>query len=313
MDSLSNIIASSQQKNLGEPLVRLLVDGDIIAYRAAAAVDGRMYTVKGFKGNAWKYKAEVVEFCKDNHLSTDNIEISFFPEPVAHGLAIVKELMANITRKLKTRFPNTLCVVFLTRDGNYRKSINPQYKCGRVGARKPEHLSACKDYLDKNYGATSCYGLEADDLLTIKATELGVGNFVICSIDKDLKQMEGFHYNFVKDELEEITYAEGRKRLWVQVISGDSTDSIESPKGLGEGAGKKLFANVDFDSVEDATLREMASQCYATKMMKQGKNKVANLDCSDVECFVREVYDQVYLLRTSEEREEALKLMSQEE
>ena len=46
--------------------------------------------------------------------------------------------------------------------------------------------------------------LEADDLIAIKAKELGDGNFIIVSPDKDLKQIGGYFWSYysqrVKDE-----------------------------------------------------------------------------------------------------------------
>jgi len=289
--NLSDVIATSSAEAINSPLVKLLIDGDIIAYKAASITDGRMYTIKG--GNpevAWKYKADVVAHCEDRSIPLDKIQISFFPEPITHATKIIQQLMSGIKSNLGTRFPNVEMVTYLTGSTNYRYAINPQYKASRNGLRKPENLAGCKQFLVDNYSATYDFGLEADDSLAIAATELGPGNCVICSIDKDLKQIPGLHYNFDKDELEEITFAQGQRLLWGQVISGDSTDNIHSPRGLGKVAGEKLYQNVDFDTAQEEDLIAMACQCYSTKMK-------GTLDHSDIECFVKQTLDQVYLLR----------------
>ena len=138
MNSLSSVIAASNQAKLEEPLVYLLIDGDIVAYRAAAVTDGRMYTIKG--GNpdqAWKYKAEVVEYCEDRGIDKSLIEITFFPEPAAHAIKIVQQIMAGIKTNLATRFPNVNLVTYLTEKGNYRNSIGAGYKSGRKNLRRP--------------------------------------------------------------------------------------------------------------------------------------------------------------------------------
>ena len=292
--NLSDVIASSQVEKSAEPLVRLIIDGDIVAYRAAAVTDGRMYTLKGDPDQAWKYKADIMTHCVDRGIDVSLIELSFFPEPVVNATKIVQQIMSGIVFQLKTRFPNTELVVYLTGSTNFRDQINPQYKGNRKDLRRPANLKACKKFLVDNYAAEEEHLLEADDMMTILATELGSGNCVICSVDKDLKQQEGLHYNFVDDELTEVSYAEGRRLLWQQVISGDSTDNIHSPRGLGKVAGVNCYKNVDMDTATDESLFELATMCYSAKMKK-------TLDHSDIRCFVEQVYHQVYLLRNRRE------------
>jgi len=307
VDSLSSVISSAHQEHFEKPLVYLLIDGDIVAYRAAAVTDGRMYTIKG--GNpeqVWKYKAEAVEYCEDRGIDKSIIDLTFFPDPPDHATKIVKQIMSGIKTNLASRFPNVKLVTYLTERGNYRNSIGAGYKSGRKGLRRPENLVPCKQYLKDYYGATSEYGMEADDLMALDATRLGEDKCVVCSVDKDLKQIAGHHYNFVNDELETITFAEGRRLLWIQVISGDSTDSIFSPRGLGKKAGEKLFLNVDFDTADDNDLFEMATLSYCTKLSK------TNTDLTDVRCWVEEVYNQVFLLRTEEQKVYALSLMEED-
>ena len=301
-DPLSAVLGVVQEED--ESTVEFLVDGDIIAYRAAAATDGRFYKVIGVKAGPWYYKKEAVEYCNELGISVDMIEIDYKPEPVANALTIVKQMMSGIKSNLSGKFPNSKLVTYLTVDGNFRKEINPGYKSGRKGVRRPENLQGCKDYLMKHHGATWEYGLEADDLLTLRATALGLGKFVICSIDKDLKQMPGLHYDLVNDSIVEVTEEEARSNLWVQVISGDTTDSIYTPKGMGPAAGKKLFNNVNMDGVSDERLFEMCTQRYCQQMK-------LTLDHTDVLCYVQQTYDQVYLLRTEEEKVEALGLLEE--
>jgi 5'-3' exonuclease len=56
---------------------------------------------------------------------------------------------------------------------------------------------------------------------------------VICSIDKDLHQIPGLHYNFVKKEWSQIEPWDGLKWFYQQLLIGDSTDGIKGCSGIG--------------------------------------------------------------------------------
>ncbi len=294
-DSLSAALYTSRLEREEEPQVSLLIDGDLLAYRGASVTDGRCYVLRNDpREETWSYKKDIISHCHSYGINVGNIELEFHPETQHKANMVVKRLVADIQSKLARKFPNNRLVVYLTGKSNFRFQVNPQYKENRKDIRRPKNLTGCKQFLVDNYSAEYRDNLEADDLLAMKATSLDLGNFVICSIDKDLKQIPGLHYDFVNDSIQEVSLEEGRRLLWEQVISGDSTDNIGSPRGLGKVAGRKLFQNVDFSTVQDEELFEMATVCYSTKMK-------STLDHSDIRCFVNEVYNQVYLLRNYEE------------
>ena len=55
---------------------------------------------------------------------------------------------------------------------------------------------------------------------------------IICSLDKDLLQVPGRHYNFVKQEFMTITPKEGLFNFYWQFIMGDRSDNIFGFDGL---------------------------------------------------------------------------------
>lgn len=57
---------------------------------------------------------------------------------------------------------------------------------------------------------------------------------IICSIDKDLLMIEGDHYNFVRNEWYKVAHFEGLKHFYTQLLMGDASDGIPGVKGLGE-------------------------------------------------------------------------------
>jgi len=121
--------------------------------------------------------------------------------------------------------------VYLTGSGNFRREIAPSYKAQRPDAR-PQHWQAVREFLVTQHKAVMCEGFEADDQLGIEQDKHG-GSTVICSIDKDLLQIPGKHYNFVKKTFQTVTHDEGLKFLYMQSLIGDRSDNIIGVQGLG--------------------------------------------------------------------------------
>lgn len=52
---------------------------------------------------------------------------------------------------------------------------------------------------------------------------------VICvSLDKDLLNIPGWHYNFVTKQLRLVSPLEARRRFYCQIITGDGADGVPS-------------------------------------------------------------------------------------
>ena len=78
-------------------------------------------------------------------------------------------------------------------------------------------------------------GMEADDLVCIWAYEARDMEipFVICGIDKDLKQIPGNHYNYNKKEHCFVDDDVANYNLMVQCLTGDNSDNIPGIRGIG--------------------------------------------------------------------------------
>jgi 5'-3' exonuclease len=131
--------------------------------------------------------------------------------------------------------------LFITGKGNFRNDIaeTAPYKGNRKDMKKPIHYDAIRAHL-LEMGASLIEGMEADDAIAIRATELG-DNCVIVSIDKDLDQIAGHHYNFVKNNFYTITEEEGLKNFYKQILTGDRVDNIIGIKGCGPVRADKLI------------------------------------------------------------------------
>lgn len=136
--------------------------------------------------------------------------------------------------------------LYLTGSSNYRFDIakTAVYKGNRL-APKPQHLPALRKHLVDEWGAVIVEGIEADDAVATHATWLGYNNSVIASVDKDLDQIPGWHYNFVKDIAYHITPEEGSYRFYKQILTGDSADNIIGLKGIGPVKADKILDECD--------------------------------------------------------------------
>jgi 5'-3' exonuclease, N-terminal resolvase-like domain len=119
---------------------------------------------------------------------------------------------------------------YLSGEENFRFSIYPKYKGNRLDKPKPVHLQSIREHLVRIHAASVVCGWEADDELAIDLTTMG-DSAIVASIDKDLLQVPGWHYDFVKGLTRFITPLEGLRRFYGQVISGDGADNIPSFDG----------------------------------------------------------------------------------
>lgn len=131
---------------------------------------------------------------------------------------------------------------YLTGKRNFRNEIavTAPYKGNRKSA-KPKHYQLLRDYMESAWDFTMIEDQEADDAIGIAAYEMEVGEYCICSIDKDLDMLRGDHYNFVKDERYFITEEEGIKNFYKQLLMGDRVDNIIGIKGIGTVKAERLL------------------------------------------------------------------------
>ena len=164
-----------------------LLDADIIAYRCSASCQKQGVTV----------------------------------EPVEVAILRCDELVQRILHETAAEF----YYPYLTGSNNFRLKYNPEYKANRKDSKKPEWLEQVREHLVLNWNAQVSDGCEADDMMAIEQTKQP-DETIICTIDKDLLQVPGKHFNFVKSEFRTISPIEGQFNYYWQFIMGDSSDNI---------------------------------------------------------------------------------------
>ena len=132
---------------------------------------------------------------------------------------------------------------------NFRNDVATilPYKGNRSGTEKPARWAMLRQYLLDTYpdNVTLVSGMEADDQLAIDqyknlhisqdlpADHPDFQATIISTIDKDLKQVPGWHYNWQHDEVSYVTRTEGLRFFYQQLLTGDMTDNIKGLYGVG--------------------------------------------------------------------------------
>lgn len=157
---------------------------------------------------------------------------------------------------------------------SFRKELSKDYKLKR---KKNKYVWMIREHYKFN-DAFFSETLEADDLISIRANELGKDNCIVVSIDKDLKQIGGWYWSYyrskIKDENNEFVLDENeniqteykqKEVLWIdekqadlflytQMLTGDPGDGIKGLTRVGIKTAEKILA--DSDNLWIKTARE---------------------------------------------------------
>lgn len=190
-----------------------LIDADILAYQAAAAVEQPIDWGDGL----WSLHA-------------------FEDEAIAQFDGQIKKIEEDLEA-------DRLVLAFSDKE-NWRKDVLPTYKSNRAGVRKPMLLKFLREYAETKYEVFVRPTLEGDDVLGILATHKSKipGEKIVVSIDKDFKTIPGKHYNFSKGEHFEITEDEANYWHLYQTLTGDQTDGYSGCPSVGPKGAEKLLA-----------------------------------------------------------------------
>lgn len=146
---------------------------------------------------------------------------------------------------------------------NFRKTLYDDYKAGRPP--KPSLYNQLCENIKEYAGKRWVFHpqLEADDLLGIMATNGRVPNPIICSIDKDMLGVPGWHYNWNKDDFPKLVTQEEADHQWLaQLLKGDPTDNIQGIEGIGDVKAEKLIKKYK-SAMDLMDVPSMATYIYA--------------------------------------------------
>lgn len=219
---------------------RLLVDGDVLKYRCGFAAEHKTWLVY-MKGEhvpvqQFKLQREAKKWA-DEALGKDQYELQQIvqAEPVPHALMLVRSSIQSALTRTGCR----QTTVYLSGGRNYRLDIDPNYKISRKGKEKPIHFKAIHDYLLRAWDAEVTDGIEADDALGIE--QVACEGTCIATIDKDLDGIPGWHYNFIRQDLYDVSPEQATLNFYRQCLVGDDTDDVFGLFRVGPKTAAKLL------------------------------------------------------------------------
>ena len=208
------------------------------------------------------------------------------PDPVSHVLSMTYMQMESITNEIcqhqRWDRRDVSVQVYLSGKGNYREAIatSKVYKGNRDPKHKPVHFKAIGDYLCSSYHAVVVDGREADDEVSIRAWRYwkdknARSSYVVSTIDKDLDQIPGAHYDYMKKVHYHVSENEANDWFWRQIISGDGTDNIGGACGVGPKSADAFIS--EWAELSDAQRWEKVLELYADRQSRpkcyyKGKN-----------------------------------------
>jgi 5'-3' exonuclease len=153
------------------------------------------------------------------------------------------ELLEGFLQSINEKVDATSSKLILSGATNFRKEIDPNYKISRKDSQRPRYYRELRDYAVNELGAFLSVDCEADDVLGMEQRE----DTIICSNDKDLLQIPGYHLRFKKNwsdnEIIHVTEDESWFHFFKQVLMGDAVDDIEGLKGIGDAKSTKLLTD----------------------------------------------------------------------
>lgn len=246
-----------------------IIDGDIVAFRCAAANERRSikatHTVTGQvseHAHRTGFKEHIRGLFEPAEFTIEDLQ---HPEELRFAL----HAMNTTIEALKKSCEADSVEIYLSGKDNFRDvlPLPSKYKGKRTGLR-PVQLQDCRVHLAEKKGAIVVDGREVDDMLAQRChegTKQGIVT-VACTIDGDQNGVEGWAYNWTKQNeprlikgLGEVVLVKdgkdfdgyGRKFYYAQWVLGDSTDCFKpseiAGKKFGVVAMHKLLANCATD------------------------------------------------------------------
>jgi len=230
--------------------MHFLLDADSLIYKAGCSNEKRSYLI--YSGPnivaSYQYKKDADEFVDGD----ETLTIEFHKEagPLANSLSNLDNKMVSIIEHQRCSSYQS----YIGGKGNFRYDIDPNYKGQRDPMTRPIHEMQIRKHLVDHWDAQVIDGIEVDDHISVLLLQDQVNN-VIVSIDKDLDNTSGWHYNYDKKKAYWVSPEEADLNFYRQLLSGDPTDNIKGVKGIG-----KLTAH---DILPHAlTAERMASICW---------------------------------------------------
>ena len=292
-----------------------LIDADVLVYRIGFAGEDAVHAVLDEDGGtleSFEKKADANDFmellamqgCMSPRLETHIIPKS--EEDVA-------DMLDTSINKIVQLSGATDYVCYLSGKTNFRTEAAKyqEYKANRKDSVKPVHYNFIREYITGNHPMILSDNCEADDLLAIdlyrefqKADASGDRldcEVILCTIDKDLRNVAGWHYNIHHREIDWVLPVDADRHFAMQLLTGDRVDNIpglsffsEGTKKVGPATAKKFLG----EAVTKLELYEAVCAAYQTWAGEDWHDKLNN---SGLLLWMQREHEQVFNIETWKE------------
>jgi len=279
-----------------------IIDGDPIVYSAAFALQKYALsdlTCNGHIIEIFDSKKEAKTHAEDLGLEQDEYELIDYADSTQQD---VSDFISYALTDILHITESDEAEIWLSSKTNFRKTIDPEYKSHR--GEKPVLHKLVRQVMEEQFGAVTAEDdYEADDEIADEAYRMRAsGNgedYIICSIDKDLDTVPGWHYNWPIFNREGSVYfvepEQARHIFWISVLTGDAADNIPGLHGIGpkkaekqvvgcktdedyfESCKKAYLAKLEQDMPEDEILERLDKNIKLLTIGKGELNGQSNL------------------------------------
>ena len=181
----------------------LLIDADVLAFEASVVAEESI----NWKDELWTVHAD---------------------------MALAKARVVNRIVEFQEQLKTENVVLCLSDRANFRRKLNPEYKANRAKSRLPIILRQVKQWIIDELGGVLWANLEADDVISILATDKAMDEeTIVVSIDKDFKSVPGIFYDYNRGEYHHPSEEEADNYHLIQTLAGDHTDGYSGVPGVG--------------------------------------------------------------------------------
>ena len=292
-----------------------LIDADVLVYRIGFAGQDNVHSVLNEDGEVldkFENKPEANDFMELLAMQgcmNPRLETTIVPKDESD----VEGMLETAINKIVQLSGSTDYVCYLSGKTNFRTTSAKyqEYKANRKDSVKPVHYQFIRDCITDNHPMILSENCEADDLLAIDlyrefqkadaSDERLDCEVILCTIDKDLRNVPGWHYNIHHREIDWVLPVDADMHFAMQLLTGDRVDNIpglsffsEGTKKVGPATAKKFLDG----AVTKQELYEAVCEAYQTWAGKDWHDK---LDNSGLLLWMQRDHDEVFSIETWKE------------
>jgi len=226
----------------------LLIDADVLAFEAAVVAEESIQ----WKDELWTVHAD---------------------------MALAKARVINKIVEFQENLKTENVVLCLSDRANFRRKLNPDYKANRAKSRLPIILRQVKQWIIDELGGVLWANLEADDVISILATDKAMDEeTIVVSIDKDFKSVPGIFFDYNKGEYHHPTEEEADNYHLIQTIAGDHTDGYSGVPGVGVVKAQRMLEKDGYTWETVVTCYEKAGRTEQDALMNAWMARLLRVD-----------------------------------